>query len=79
VELIPHRNFYISAGYNYQRRSELKVDSRRASSGISCGFGINTSGFSLGFGRAVYHLAGASNHISLVIKPKFRSGRVNNI
>jgi hypothetical protein len=28
AELIPHKNFYFSAGYNYQRRSELHVDSK---------------------------------------------------
>lgn len=75
VELIPHKNFYISAGYNYQRRSELKVDPRPASAGISWGFGINTSALSVGFGRATYHLGGSSNHIAIVIKPQLLSGR----
>ncbi len=69
AELIPHRNFYLSAGYNYQRRKELQTESRMAGVGFSWGFGINTSILSVGFGRASYHLAGTSNNISLIIRP----------
>lgn len=69
VEIIPHKNFYISAGYNYQRRSELKIDSKVSTVGFSWGFGINTSFMNIEFGRATYHLAGSSNHISVVIRP----------
>lgn len=69
VEVIPHKNFHFAAGYNYQRRSELKIDTRTGAAGFSWGFGINTSWLSLDFGRATFHLAGASNHISLILKP----------
>lgn len=65
LELTPFNNFYIRAGYNYQRRSELKVESRVALVGFSIGFGIRISKFHLSYGRASYHLAGASNHLSL--------------
>jgi len=68
-ELIPHKNFYFAAGYNYQRRREMQVESRVAGVGFSWGFGINTSYLSLGFGRASYHLAAASNHITLILRP----------
>jgi hypothetical protein len=67
VEFIPHKNFYLSAGFNYQRRKELMVESRTGSAGFSWGFGINTSLLNMEFGRATYHIAGASNNISLVI------------
>lgn len=78
AELIPHKNFFFSAGYNYQRRRELQVESKVSTVGFSWGFGINTSFFSIGFGRATFHLAGASNHVSLILKPdliykKFRN------
>jgi len=76
VEILPHKNFYISAGYNYQRRSELKVDSKVAAVGFSWGFGINTSFLNIEFGRATYHLAGASNHISLIVRPDMLYNRV---
>jgi hypothetical protein len=69
AELIPHKNFYLSAGYNYQRRRELQVDSKVSTAGFSWGFGINTSFLSIGFGRATFHLAGSSNHISLILRP----------
>ena len=64
AELIPHKNFYFSAGYNYQRRKELQVDSKVSTVGFSWGFGINTSLLNIEFGRATYHLAG-----SLILRP----------
>jgi len=70
TELIPHKNFYISAGYNYQKRRELQVESRVSTVGFSWGFGINTTLLSIGFGRATFHLAGASNHVSLIVRPE---------
>jgi hypothetical protein len=78
TELIPHKNFYLSAGYNYQRRRELQIDSRVSTVGFSWGFGINTSFLRIGFGRATFHLAGASNHVSIILRPdllykKFRN------
>jgi hypothetical protein len=69
TELIPSKNFYVSAGYNYQRRKELQIDSRVSTVGFSWGFGINTSFLCIGFGHATFHLAGASNNLSLVIRP----------
>jgi hypothetical protein len=70
AEVIPHKNFYFSAGYNYQRRKELQVESKAGIVGFSWGFGINTSYLSLGFSRATFHLAGASNHITLILRPE---------
>lgn len=69
VELIPHKNFYFCGGYNYQRRSELRVDSNVSTVGFSWGFGINTSWMDIELGRATYHLAGSSTHVSLIIRP----------
>ncbi len=65
VEFTPLENFYLRAGYNYQRRQELKISTRTAMVGFSWGFGIRISKFHLSYGRASYHLAGASNHFSL--------------
>jgi len=78
TELIPHKNFYISAGYNYQRRSELKIDSRASTVGFSWGFGITTSFLSIGFGRATFHLAGASNNLSLILRPDLIYNKFRN-
>lgn len=68
VELIPHKNFYFSAGYNYQRRKELAIESKVSTVGFSWGFGINTSFLNIEFGRATYHLAGSSTNVSLILK-----------
>jgi hypothetical protein len=69
IEMIPHKNFYVCGGYNYQRRSELKVESKVSTVGLSWGFGIKTSWIDIEFGRATYHLAGSSSHVSLIIRP----------
>jgi hypothetical protein len=69
VEMIPHKNFYLSAGYNYQRRRELQVESNISTVGFSWGFGIRTSWLDIEFGRAAYHLAGSSNNLTLLIRP----------
>ncbi|HVN57843.1 MAG TPA: type IX secretion system protein PorQ [Bacteroidales bacterium] len=69
AELIPSKNFYFSAGYNYQRRKELQVESKVSTVGFSWGFGINTSYLSIGFARATYHLAGTTNTISILVRP----------
>jgi hypothetical protein len=69
AELIPHKNFYFCGGYNYQRRRELQVDSKVSTVGFSWGFGINTSWMDIEFGRAIYHLAGSSSHVSVILRP----------
>jgi hypothetical protein len=68
AELIPHKNFYFCGGYNYQRKKELQVDSKVSTVGFSWGFGINTSLLDIEFGRATYHLAGSSTHITVILK-----------
>ncbi len=65
VEFTPLDNFYLRMGYNYRRRQELKIDDRVAMVGFSWGFGIKIKRFHLSYGRAMYHLSGASNHFSI--------------
>lgn len=69
AEMIPHKNFYFSAGYNLQRRKELQTGPDLSAAGLSWGFGVNTSVMSIEYGRAVYHPGGSSDHISLIIQP----------
>jgi len=78
IELIPHKNFYFSAGYNYQRRRELQIESKVSTVGFSWGFGINTSFLNIEFGRATYHLAGSSTNVSLILKPDLFYKRSRN-
>jgi hypothetical protein len=65
MEFLPTDNFYVSLGYNYLRRQELKISTRPAMVGFSWGFGLKVSKFHLSYGRASYSLAGASNHFSI--------------
>jgi hypothetical protein len=69
AELIPHKNFYFSAGFNYQRRKELQIETRTGTVGFSWGFGINTSVFNIGFARSAYFLSGTTNTVSLIFRP----------
>lgn len=77
AEFIPHKNFYLSAGYNYQRRRELEIASKTSTIGFSWGFGINTSLLNIEFGRATYHLAGSSNNVSVILRPDLFYRRKN--
>lgn len=67
VELLPMKHFYIRLGYNYKRRSELKIDTRSYLTGMSLGVGLRIYKFHFSYGRAQYHLAGASNHLSMTV------------
>jgi len=57
--------FSLMVGYNYMRRQELKVESKPGTMGFSFGVGLRILKFRISYARAAYHLAGASNHISI--------------
>lgn len=65
VEFTPLKSFTFRAGYNYQRRNELKVEEKISSVGFSWGFGIRISKFQLSYGQSRYHLAGPSKYFSI--------------
>lgn len=65
LEFSPIQNLYLRAGYNYRRRQEMLIESKTSTIGFSWGFGVKISKFNLSYGRATYHLAGASNHFSV--------------
>lgn len=67
VELLPSENFIIRAGYNYQRRQELKYEEKLSTVGMSLGFGVKIKRFRLDFATSRFHLAGSSNLFSLAI------------
>ena len=58
-------NFRVRAGYNHQRRAELKVAEFRSLTGFSFGVGMKVSKFRIEYGRAVHHLAGGVDHLSI--------------
>jgi hypothetical protein len=67
VEFLPTKSFYVSLGYNYQRRMELALKDSPGMAGFSYGFGLNLKRFRISYGRATYHAAGGSNHFSFSI------------
>jgi hypothetical protein len=67
IEFLPGENFYVNLGYNYQRRQELKIPGKPGMVGFSWGFGMKISKFHISYGRATYHVAGASDHFSLSV------------
>lgn len=71
MEIIPSDIFWIGAGLNYQRRSEMGTPQRTGMAGFSAGFGIRTKVFELSYGRDAMHLAGASNHFTVTLRPEY--------
>jgi hypothetical protein len=67
MEFMPGENFYVSLGYNYQRRQELKLPVSTGMVGFSWGFGLKVNKYRFSYGRSTYHLAGASNHFSFSV------------
>ena len=65
VECYPFQGLTIRAGYNYNRRQEMKIENRPALVGLSFGLGIQLSRIHVNYARSVWHLAGASDHFSV--------------
>lgn len=59
--------FRLRFAYNHLRKQELKTTSFRSLAGFSFGFGFNVKSIRLDYGLGYYHLAGATNHLSLRI------------
>lgn len=67
AEILLSKNFHLRAGYNHQRRQELKLKegSKSGANGFSFGFGVQIKKFKFDFARSIYSLAGSSNHIGI--------------
>ncbi len=65
AEILLSKNFHIRGAYNFQRRQELVISGRPATSGFSFGVGLKVSKFIISYGRGNYHLSAAANHISI--------------
>ena len=67
IEAFPGKTVNLRAGFNYQRRQELKLKDAPGLAGISLGFGLRLKRFSVEYAHARYTLAGSSNHFSVVV------------
>lgn len=70
VEIIPADVFWIGAGLNYQRRSEMRTPERPGMAGFSAGFGIRSRAFELSYAHDAFHRAGGSNHLTVTLRPE---------
>jgi len=73
VEFHPSRYFFVQASYNHGRRMEMITPAQYSLEGFAWGFGVQVRRIALRFSRAVYHLSGASNHLSVAVY--FSGGR----
>lgn len=55
----------LRAGYNYQRRAEMRIESKPATVGFSWGLGIRVSKFQFSYSRSAWHLVGSPNYITM--------------
>jgi hypothetical protein len=65
LEVLLTKNFNLRFGYDYERRQELMVDSKKGLIGMSAGFGFKIYKFQFNYGHAAYHIAGGSNTFSI--------------
>ncbi len=57
--------FRLRMAYNHLRRQEMRLSNFRSLAGFSFGFGFNIKSIKFDYGLGYYHLAGATNHLSL--------------
>lgn len=68
-EFVPGKgNFALRFGYDYRRRQEMKVETRKALMGFSWGFGFKVSKFRFSYARSSQHLAGGINTFTITTK-----------
>ena len=67
ADIFPSSSTYISAGYNFLLRSELKNNARRGMEGLSIGGGIQTQRIKVGVSYGKYHVAASSLMMNLAI------------
>jgi len=65
LEFAPSESFNIQFGYNFRRRAELNLATRRTVAGFSVGGGIKIYKFYFHYSRNMYHIAGSANQISI--------------
>jgi opacity protein-like surface antigen len=65
VEFAPTKSFNIQFGYNFRKRQELNLATRRTSAGFSVGLGLKISKFRINYARNWYHISGSANHFTI--------------
>lgn len=65
VDIIPTKQFYIAAGFNFRRAYEMKAAGSSHAAGLSAGAGLNIKKFKLGLAYAKYHVSAPTLSVSL--------------
>ncbi|GHT79802.1 hypothetical protein FACS189467_0150 [Bacteroidia bacterium] len=68
IGIYPSEKFFLMAGYNYLRNNELSVENQGFGSGFSIGAGLRIKQIELGYAWGMYHTAGGSHNISVLIR-----------
>jgi hypothetical protein len=66
-EFLLSKNLIISASYNAQRRTELKLEDVAKGTGFSIGGTLRVKSLGFAYTRSFYYVTGASNHLTLTI------------
>jgi len=65
AEFVPGKAINIRFGYNFRRRSELKLGTKNTASGMSFGLGLKLKNFNLDYSLASYHVSGVSHLLTI--------------
>jgi len=65
VDIIPTKQFYVAAGFNFRRAYEMKAVGSSHAAGLSAGAGLNIKKFKLGLAYAKYHVSAPTLSVSL--------------
>jgi len=65
MEILVSKNLHLRAGFDYQRRQELKLESRPGAAGFTFGLGCHFKKFSLDYGFSDFSRAGFNNMLTL--------------
>ena len=65
VEILPTKNLYFSAAFNYRRRAEMNIPAFRTIAGFSFGAGLKIKMFRVGFSLAQFQSGNLTYHVTL--------------
>jgi len=65
AEIMPHKNFFLSAAFNWRRRAEMDIPDLRSMAGFSFGAGLKVHKFQAGFSLTQFQKGTFTYHVTL--------------